>query len=157
MVQALSRLLNQIKSQDDESILAQRSSHDRGAALRTVLKQLLRKTKAQTSQGTIPEAQDDKIALAQLYIHLLESKVQKQDHNMSDEDMMLESPDDALAQLYLSLLKKEVQRQGFSEENRAKIESIFDSIKNKFTNFGKKIKNGFTSFGEKVKNFFHGR
>ena len=77
--------------------------------------------------------------------------------NLMSQDMMFEPPDDALAQLYLSLLKKEVQRQGFSEEDRAKIESIFDSIKNTFTNFGKKIKNGFTSFGEKVKNFFHGR
>lgn len=82
MVQAVSRLLNEIRSQDDEITLAQR---DRCADLRTVLKQLLDKAKAQKSQGTTVEVQDDKIALAQLYIHLLESQVQKQDY-MNDED-----------------------------------------------------------------------
>ena len=70
--------------------------------------------------------------------------------------MMFEPPD-ALTQLYFQLLKKEVQRQDFSDEDKAKIESIFDNIKNAFTNFGNKVKSGFASFGEKMKNFFHGR
>lgn len=79
----------------------------------------------------------------------------KAQHLMS-QDMMFEPPD-ALTQLYLRLLEKEVQRQDFTDEDKAKIESIFDNIRNAFTNFGDKIKSGFTSFGEKVKNFFHGR
>lgn len=76
--------------------------------------------------------------------------------NLMSRDMMFEPPD-ALTQLYLHLLKKEVQKQDFSDEDRAKIESVLDNIRNAFTNFGNTIKNGFTSFGEKVKNFFHGR
>ena len=68
-----------------------------------------------------------------------------------DEDDRL-----ALAQLHLRLMN-EAKKQDFSDKDKAEIESILSSIKDRFVNLGDKIKNGLTSFGSKVKNFFQGR
>lgn len=121
MVQAVSRLLNQIKSQDDEAALAQRSSLDQVAKLRMVLKQLLHQAKAQTSRGTILEAQDDKTALAQLYVHLLESQIQKQ------ED------------------KAEIQ--SLTSDIRDTFSTLENKLKGGFKTFESKVKDLFQSIG----------
>ena len=126
MVQAVSELLNQIKSQDDDSRPAQRSSLDRGANLRKLLKLLISKVKAQASQGNIAEAQNDKIALAQLYIHLLENKVQEQDY-VSDEDK-------AEIQSLISGIKDAFSTFG-------------NKLKGGFNTFGSKVKDLFNSIG----------
>ena len=65
-----------------------------------------------------------------------------------------ESVKSALVQLYLRMLENEVKEQDYSDEDRAKIESIFSKMKNFFHNLGDKVKNSFSKFGEKVKNAF---
>ena len=61
----------------------------------------------------------------------------------------------ALAQLYFRLLENEVKQQDFSDEDRAKIESILSKMRNFFHGLGHKIRRGFSSFGSKVKKAFH--
>lgn len=59
------------------------SSSDRETKLLKAIK-MLGQVKAQTPKDAVVEEQDDRAALAQLYVRLLENEVEKQD--FSDED-----------------------------------------------------------------------
>lgn len=74
---------------------------------------------------------------------------------LSSQDSVVEKQEEddnvPLAQVYIHLLENEVQKQDMSDEDRAKMESFFSKLKQKFSNFGKKVAGGFRKF----KNFFH--
>lgn len=101
----------------------------------------------------LARAKVDKTALAQL-------------DGDEETDMMLNLLSKAKAQSeqkdktasalnYVHKLEREVQMQDFDDEERAEVESLLSTLKDKFLNIGSKVKSGFKKFGSKVRNFFH--